>query len=84
MNIKKLFTKMSEEDKAKDREQKKYHNLISEKAKEISLSVVKRNLKMKQINELEQLYKNYHKAFPDPSGEIKAEQRINKLKSFAT
>lgn len=83
MNIKKLFTKMSEEDKVKDRLQKQYHNKISAKAKDIALLIVKDKLIVKDVNNLEILYNEYFKKFPDVQGEIRAIQRINKLRSFA-
>jgi hypothetical protein len=68
--------------KAKDQREKDYFKKIEKKALDIVLKQMKSELTQKDINELEDLYKEYYELYPNKENESKSKVRISKLRQM--
>lgn len=68
--------------KSKDPEQKKLETKISVQAWKISKAYVSGRLRKKDIDDLENLYKEYFKRYPDAEREQSSRKRIAKLRKI--
>lgn len=80
--MKNPFRKLMQDDKTSDPKKKELHKKITDKAWDISKKAMFRKLTAKDVDELESLYKEYHKKYPDKKQEADDNTRIAKLRSI--
>lgn len=65
-----------------DRKKQRLEQVIKEKAWDITKKTVSHNLNVKDVDELEKLYKEYFKSYPDVAKEENCRIRIDKLRKI--
>jgi hypothetical protein len=82
MNLRNPFKSLDNADSQRDRHKKQMHKEISSKALDIVKKVATHRCTNTDVDELAEMYKKYFKKYPDIDGEVRANNRIAKLRSI--